>query len=160
MMGKARAGPGRIGQGVASREKVVQGRYRNKTEWGGAEPVRDRTGQNRAGRGRNGQERTGADRNGQERTGTGWTGQGVAERSGAVKEQGKMGLGGREWVREERTGEGRVGWGGAYVAGRGASHALGNRRLKETWSRFRRRVRPLRLSVAQCSDRPLPARRP
>lgn len=67
VMGKARAGPGRIGQGVASREKVVQGRYRNKTEWGGAEPVRGRTGQNRAGPGRNGQERTGTDRNGVDR---------------------------------------------------------------------------------------------
>lgn len=51
---------------------------------------------------------------------------------------------------------GRGLWDGA---GRGPSLALGHQRLEKNWSRCGRtvRVRPLRLSRARCSGRPLPA---
>lgn len=57
VMGKDGAGPRRLGRGVARREKGVQRRYRNKTEWGVAEP--GRTGQDGAEMSRNKQERAG-----------------------------------------------------------------------------------------------------
>lgn len=79
VMGKDRAGPRRIGQGVSRREKGVQGRYRKKIEWGGAEPCRI------------GQEQTGAYRNGVD----------AARRRGALR--------GRKATGQDGAGRGAIG---------------------------------------------------